>query len=211
MHERLLKHLRQGTAIIKQDRTRGVWMRSEKWIWEKVQRAGKKKFLRTSYSSGLPFPRGRHADPKLANPKGDPCTSYRILINGVNGHFRNNAYNSVRGACLVLHQREKKIRTIQYGYRKWGTRARVFSQTLAHEYSKIEIRQRDRRQGKKRGASMERSKMATKERSPDGLSLPIQNTILINTICYNFTILKIIQWNPINKNKIDLNNRKITT
>ena len=31
-------------------------MRSEEWIWEEVQRAGKKKFLRTSYSSGLASP-----------------------------------------------------------------------------------------------------------------------------------------------------------
>ena len=34
----------------------------------------------------------------------------------------------------------KKEGTIQYGYRKWGTRARVFFQTLAHENSKNEIR-----------------------------------------------------------------------
>ena len=33
--------------------------------------------------------------------------------------------------------------------------------------------------GKKRGVSMERSKEGTKERSPDGLSLPDQNRILI--------------------------------
>ena len=36
-------------------------------------------------------------------------------------------------------------------------------------------------EGKKRGVSMERSKAGTKEkRSPDGLSLPTQNTIIIN-------------------------------
>ena len=67
-----------------------------------------------------------------------------------NGHFRNKAYNSVRWACLIvyilLQQREKldlilideasadrlfrlaeKEGTIQYGYRTWGTHARVFS------------------------------------------------------------------------------------
>ena len=33
---------------------------------------------------------------------------------------------------------------IQYGYRKWLTHARVFSQTLAHWNSKNEIRQRNR-------------------------------------------------------------------
>ena len=33
--------------------------------------------------------------------------------------------------CALLPCR-KKARAIQYGYRKWGIRARVFSQTLAH-------------------------------------------------------------------------------
>ena len=42
---------------------------------------------------------------------------------------------------LLVHQREKKGSTVQYGYRKWGTHARVFSQTLAHGNSKTEIRQ----------------------------------------------------------------------
>ena len=45
---------------------------------------------------------------------------------------------------ILLHQREKWS-TIQYGYRKRGTHARVFSQTLTHGYSKNEIRQWDRR------------------------------------------------------------------
>ena len=33
---------------------------------------------------------------------------------------------------------------------------------------------------------MERSRAFTKEKSPDGLSVPIQNTIIINRICYYF-------------------------
>ena len=37
-----------------------------------------------------------------------------------------------------------KMSIIQYGYRKWRTHARVFSQTLAHGNSKNEIRQRKR-------------------------------------------------------------------
>ena len=37
-------------------------------------------------------------------------------------------------------------------------------------------------EGKKRGVSMESSKTDTKERSPDGLSQPNQNTILINML-----------------------------
>ena len=46
---------------------------------------------------------------------------------------------------ILLHQREKRGSTIQYGYRKWGTHARVFSQTLALGNSENEIRQRNRR------------------------------------------------------------------
>ena len=63
---------------------------------------------------------------------------------------------------------------MQYGYRKLGTHARVcrgaFSQTTE--------------KGKKRGVSMERSKVGMKEkvRSPNGLSLPTQNRIIINII-----------------------------
>ena len=41
--------------------------------------------------------------------------------------------------------------------------------------------------GKKRGVSMEEHKAGTEERSPDGLSLPNQNTILINITWYYFT------------------------
>ena len=70
--------------------------------------------------------------------------------------------------------------TIQYGYRTWGTHERVFSQTLAHGNSKNEISQKETDEdGKKRGVSMERSKAGTNKRSPDGLSHPNQNTIII--------------------------------
>ena len=55
-----------------------------------------------------------------------------------NGHFRNKPYNSV---YILLHQREKRGSTIRYGYRKLGTHALVFSQTLTHGNSKNEIRQ----------------------------------------------------------------------
>ena len=46
---------------------------------------------------------------------------------------------------ILLHQREKRESTIQYGCKKRGTHARVFSQTLTHENNKNEIRQWDRR------------------------------------------------------------------
>ena len=39
---------------------------------------------------------------------------------------------------------------------------------------------------------MERSKVSTKQKSPNGLSLPNQNTILINIIWYYFIIIIII-------------------
>ena len=42
---------------------------------------------------------------------------------------------------ILLHQRKKRGSTIQYGYRKLVTHARVFSQTLMHGKSKNEIRQ----------------------------------------------------------------------
>ena len=61
----------------------------------------------------------------------------------------------------------------------------MLSQALAQGNSKNEIRQTDE-EGKKIGVSIERSKAITKERSPDGLSLPNQITILINITWHSF-------------------------
>ena len=47
--------------------------------------------------------------------------------------------------CARVVALSEKASTIQYGYRKWGTHARVFSQILAHGNSKNEIRQWNRR------------------------------------------------------------------
>ena len=58
----------------------------------------------------------------------------------------------------------KKASTISYGYRKWGTQARVFSQTLAHGNSKNEIEKETDEDGKKRGVSKKRSKAGTKKK-----------------------------------------------
>ena len=44
----------------------------------------------------------------------------------------------------------ERASTSQYGYRKCGTHARVFSHTLAPENSRNEIRQRHIEEGKKR-------------------------------------------------------------
>ena len=54
---------------------------------------------------------------------------------------------------------------------------------------------------------MERSTAGTKERSPDGLSLVNQNTILINIIWYYFKRYgkSTMKFNK-QKNKMDLNN-----
>ena len=82
---------------------------------------------------------------------------------------------------ILLHQREKRGSTIQYSYRKRGTHARVFSQTLTHVNSKNEIRQWDRRRRKKRGVIMEKSTAGTNKRSPNGLSkhnINKHNTVL---------------------------------
>ena len=58
---------------------------------------------------------------------------------------------------------------------------------------------------------MEKSTAGTKERSPDCLSLPSQNTILINVKWYYF-MRHGKKYNEIQltKNKMDLNNRKMT-
>ena len=66
-------------------------------------------------------------------------------------------------------------------YETW-TRAGVFSQTLANGNSKNKKKDKETEEGNKRGASIESSKTGTKKRSPDGLSLPNQITIIINII-----------------------------
>ena len=47
----------------------------------------------------------------------------------------------IRHVTTKEHWCPKRASSIQYGYRKWGTHARVFSQSPAHGNSKIEIRQ----------------------------------------------------------------------
>ena len=70
--------------------------------------------------------------------------------------------------ALVVGLAEKSRLEKQYGYRKWGTHARVFSQTLANWNSNNKIRERN-----KRGVKMKRSKAGTKEkRNHYGLNYP---------------------------------------
>ena len=61
----------------------------------------------------------------------------------------------------------------------------VFPNTRAWEQQEWNKRATEE-EGKKRWVSMERSKTGTKGRSTDGLSLPNQNTTIINIICYYF-------------------------
>ena len=93
-----------------------------------------------------------------------------ILLNGFNMRFRSNAHNSGRSACLLFLTKERKIyrwSTIQYGYTKWETHVRVFSQTFAHgkmmESARIKYDKETEEKGKTRGMSMERSKTGTKK------------------------------------------------
>ena len=64
-------------------------------------------------------------------------------------------------SCLFA----KNEGTIQYGYRKKGTHARVFLETLAHGNRKNELRERIDEDGKKKSGSVKKSK----GRNPDGL------------------------------------------
>ena len=52
-------------------------------------------------------------------------------------------------------------------------------------------------EGKKRGVSMETSKAGTKERSPDCLNYPNQNTTIINIMLVFYNMWK--KYNSINK------------
>ena len=65
--------------------------------------------------------------------------------------------------------------------------------------------------GKKRGVSMEKVQRARKKEVPtDNLSLPNQNTILINIKWYYYTRYgKKYNEIQLTKNKIDLNNQKM--
>ena len=95
----------------------------------------------------------------------------------------NNAYNGVCWACLVsLAPKREKGSTIEHGYRKWGTHAWVFSQTLAHAWEQQEWNKtmRQTKTVKSEAWVWKKSKAGTKERSPDRISLPNQNTIFIN-------------------------------
>ena len=64
--------------------------------------------------------------------------------------------------------------------------------------------------GQKRGVSMEKSTAGTNKRSPDGLSHPNRNTIIINNLVKFYKKWKKYNEIQLTKNKMDLNNRKMT-
>ena len=72
--------------------------------------------------------------------------------------------------------------TIQYGYRTWGTHARVFSKHLRMGTARTKQDNGTDEDTQKRGVSIEKSTAGTNKRSPDGLSHPNRNTIIINKI-----------------------------
>ena len=63
-----------------------------------------------------------------------------IIINSIKLLSHQPTRLSRTSCADVVAPSEKKGSTIQYGYRNWGTHARVFSKTLAHGNSKNEIR-----------------------------------------------------------------------
>ena len=66
----------------------------------------------------------------------------------------------------------RKAITIQYGYRKCGTHARVFSQTLEHGDSKNDIRQRKKKECEKRVTSMDKADTEIgHKKNSDGLTI----------------------------------------
>ena len=58
----------------------------------------------------------------------------------------------------------EKEGTMQYGYKKWGTHAIVFSQTLRMGTARMNSGKETDEEGKKRGVSMETSKAGTKNK-----------------------------------------------
>ena len=73
----------------------------------------------------LPLIKGVHDD-NLANCLLSTAREYFIIV---------SFWQAETSSCFA-----KKASTIQYGYRKWETHARVFCHTLEHGNSKDEIR-----------------------------------------------------------------------
>ena len=101
-----------------------------------------------------------------------------MKLNDLNGHFRNNSYNSVRWACLVslAPKRKREVpfnMAILNGERVhecFPNKSRMGTATMKWDKEIVE-------EGKNRGVGMVRSKEDTNERSPDDLSLRNQNNI----------------------------------
>ena len=98
------------------------------------------------------------------------CISYSLR----NTHFEKLILlsSSIIKASVLSHAAScrrvfilEKASSIQYGYRKYGTHARVFCRTLAHGNGKIELRQLKikGKKAKKKGMNVERSTVGTKK------------------------------------------------
>ena len=87
------------------------------------------------WSSPLQCDRHSHTQSQHPALRYNDITVIRLL-----GDFNNTPFQ-----ILHCYHRAKKAMTIQYVYKKCGTLARVFSQTLAHGNSKNEIRQTQRK------------------------------------------------------------------
>ena len=68
--------------------------------------------------------------------------------------------------AMTIFRLTKRESTLQNGYRKCGTHARVFSQTLAHGNSKNDTDIETEEEGKKRRLNMERSTAIRKKDVP---------------------------------------------
>ena len=100
-----------------------------------------------------------------------------------NGHFRNKAYNSVRWACLYSLAPKREMRKYHSVWlRKLVTHAECFAKHSRMGTARMTQDHETDEDTQKRSVSMEKRTASTNKSSPDGLSHPNRNTIMINII-----------------------------
>ena len=82
----------------------------------------------------------------------------------------------VLGKAHLVFRKKQVSYSMNIAYWKYGTHARVFSQTLAHGYNKNEIRQRHEEDGKKWRVDM-KNRSGTKNISHDGLTIAREKSV----------------------------------
>ena len=120
----------------------------------------------------------------------------RFELNYFNGHFGNNANNSVHWGMFSLDCTKERKKKVQFSVAigNWELKHKSFPQTLAHGNSKNEIRQRNRRRRSEESREYRKKQSGhEKKRSPDGLSHPNRNIIIINKILEYFIKKKYIK------------------